>query len=180
MEQVTNEKALQYAQGKLNEALTNAIATAYADGYKAGYADGEKNKPAEVSPAIETKTNFVDLGLPSGTLWADDYEVDSEGNIVELPYIKAQEFNLPTDEQWDELKEQCLWRHKDGFYTCLGRNGNEICFKAENNVAFWTHKEKEESPYGKCIHVSSSSQVTIPYRSAKFMGEKIAIRQVSK
>ena len=56
-----------YAAGKANEAIDKAIAQAYADGYRDGYKDREEEIPVDFS---DKKTGYIDLGLPSGTLWA--------------------------------------------------------------------------------------------------------------
>ena len=64
------ELSKEYAEGKALNAITTAIEEAYAKGYKDGYtqavSDTKKNIPNELESGIE----FVDLGLPSGTLWA--------------------------------------------------------------------------------------------------------------
>lgn len=70
---------------------------------------------------------YVDLGLPSGTLWASDY-IKKDGEVLFLPYRDAiDEFNLPTDEQIDELKDYCEISlvEDNGIktYICLGPSG---------------------------------------------------------
>lgn len=71
------EIANSYAEGKANEAITKAIAQVYLDGYKDGYKSGKENAKIECNDA-----EFVDLGLPSGTLWASDYLKDIEEKSV--------------------------------------------------------------------------------------------------
>ena len=51
--------------------MDKAIAQAYADGYRNGYKDREEEIPVDLR---DNKTEYVDLGLPSGTLWSTDYE----------------------------------------------------------------------------------------------------------
>ena len=65
------EKAENYAVGKANAAMDKAIAQAYADGYRDGYKDREDEIPVDLR---DNKMEFVDLGLPSGTLWAKEFE----------------------------------------------------------------------------------------------------------
>ena len=60
------DRAEKYASGKASVMIDKAIAQAYADGYRDGYADREKEIPINLR---ENKTIYVDLGLPSGTLW---------------------------------------------------------------------------------------------------------------
>ena len=80
------ENAEKYAEGKANQAITKAIADAYVEGYKAGYKDREEEIPMDLR---DNKTEYVDLGLPSGTLWASDYE-KSGGKYIYLPYEEAK------------------------------------------------------------------------------------------
>ena len=154
-----SDKAANYAEGKANEFIKKAIAQAYADGYQDGYNDREAEIPVDLR---DNKTEYVDLGLPSGTLWAADYE-KVNGEILYLPYGKAQEYPIPTEEQWKELKDCCIWEYEDrldenrNHYVfklakCIGPNGNFITFKTSsmkkadtlykgNNAYFWIKKE---------------------------------------
>lgn len=78
---------------------------------------------------------YVDLGLPSGTLWADC-------NVgAEKPQDYGDYFNfgdaqkcgtLPTCEQWDELNQHCklLWDLKEKRLEIVGPNGNKIILPA--------------------------------------------------
>lgn len=120
------ETAEKYAEGKANQAITKAIADAYIEGYKAGNKDREEEKPMEPS---DNKTEYVDLGLPSGTLWASDYE-KLGGKYVYLPYEKANRMNLPTEKQWQELKACCKMEYDD--YNSLDRKYNEVIFIGPN------------------------------------------------
>lgn len=150
------EKAAKYAAEKANEVIANALAKAYEDGYRDGYKDREEEIPVDFR---DNKTEFVDLGLPSGTLWAEDYE-RQDGNIIFLPYGKAKSLNIPTREQWEELKEFCQWEYIiDKYYDlcevkCVGPNGNNLIFihtgkmnidtkSDEWEVFFWALDDKE-------------------------------------
>lgn len=104
----TLEQAKKYAEGKANEAITKAIEEAYIEGYKAGYKDREEEIPMDLR---DNKTEYVDLGLPSGTLWSTDYE-RLDGKRLYLPYEKAKVMKLPTREQWEELKTICKWEYE--------------------------------------------------------------------
>ena len=114
------ENAEKYAEGKANQVITKAIADAYIEGYKAGYKDREEEIPMDLR---DNKTEYVDLGLPSGTLWASDYE-KSGGKYVYLPYEKANRMNLPTEKQWQELKAYCKMEYDD--YNSLDGKYNEV------------------------------------------------------
>lgn len=118
------EVANTYAESKANEAITKAIAQAYIDGFNDGYKSWKVNVQIECND-----TEFVDLGLPSGTLWASDYVKDSEGEVCYLPYIEARKYSIPSIEQWEELSNTCKWEiDSDNRITCIGLNGNVISF----------------------------------------------------
>ncbi len=151
--------AADYAAEKTNEVMTTAIAQAYADGYRDGYKDREEEIP--VNLRID-KTEFVDLGLPSGTLWALDYV--KENDIIKyFPYDKASMLTLPTEEQWKELFAKCRWEYKGHHdkakrnMACVGPNGNYIYFNYNGIIKdgddpinfdyarFWLKDESGES-----------------------------------
>ena len=139
------EQADKYAEGKANEAITKAIADAYIEGYKAGYKDREEEIPMELR---DNKTEYIDLGLPSRTLWSTDYE-KLDGDYLYLPYEKAEYLKIPTKEQWEELKTSCKWEYDiDNLYDfircrCVGPNGQILTFErtgriiTEGNVDEW-------------------------------------------
>ena len=102
------EKARKFAEGKALAALDQAIQEAYAEGYRDGYKDREEEIPVELQ---ENKTEFVDLGLPSGTLWASTYETNGSSCIY-LPFEQAKKYKLPTMEQYQELKDSCVWDYR--------------------------------------------------------------------
>lgn len=149
--------AAEYAVAQTNEVMSLAIAKAYADGYRDGY----KERDEEIAIDFrDNKTEYVDLGLPSGTLWAADYE-QKNGEILYLPYEDASNFQLPTKEQWKELLELCKWEfatvnNRDlNKCHCIGPNGNIITFLAKGYVTvnsprytdeifFWLYDSNDE------------------------------------
>lgn len=102
------EKSKNYAAGKMTEAIEQVIADAYAEGYRDGY----KDRSDEIPPAVKKEEDvaFVDLGLPSGTLWAKNYLLDSDGKVKFFTFKQASEYNLPTKEQFEELLKECSVR----------------------------------------------------------------------
>ena len=140
------EKANNYSDEKVIDVLKETFAKIYSDGYKEGYND------------CESKTEYIDLGLPSGTLWASDYE-RKYGEIVYLPYSKAFLSDIPTVEQWRELTTKCRWEFRGDkeegkrLLACTGPNGNSVLFfqtvfpaDKENfaPVNFWINDTKRE------------------------------------
>lgn len=118
------EKANCYAEENVVSILKEAIAKSYADGYRDGYKDREEKIPVDLR---NNTTEFVDLGLPSGTLWAKRFE-RVEGERLFLPYDKAKEMSIPTIEQYQELLGKCRWSFEDESAYCTGPNGNVISF----------------------------------------------------
>ena len=161
-----SEKAKNYADGKVLEALTAAVENAYTDGYKAGYNDAVEKLNNGAQELESDGITYVDLGLPSGTLWTLKYFEDEEENINYLPYVKAAKLGLPTKEQVDELIEKCRWQGEFSstrvtFYgaNCIGATGEKISFYSsgykENderigapnygggNAYFWIYDEED-------------------------------------
>lgn len=141
------EQANMYAEGKANEAITKAIAEAYIEGYKAGYKDREDEIPMELRT---NQVEYVDLGLPSGTLWSTDYE-RLDGEIQYLTYEKAKTLKLPTKEQWEELYSVCRWHsvfQSSRYYAaeCVGPNGKVLTFICTGLIKF-TAKENKDRTY---------------------------------
>jgi len=78
---------------------------------------------------------FIDLGLPSGKLWATENVKDENGNESHFTFDEAvQTFgkNLPSKEDWKELFENstCKWNKKKKGYDVTGPNGNTIFLPA--------------------------------------------------
>lgn len=66
---------------------------------------------------------YVDLGLPSGTLWKDKNE---EGFFSYEQALGKFGSRLPTLEQFEELRSECRWKWTGRGYKVTGPNGNSI------------------------------------------------------
>ena len=119
-----NEKALNYATEKSSQILNAATAQAYIDGYRDGYKDREEEIAVDLRG---NNTDYIDLGLPSGTLWSTSFEKESD-TFLYLPYNKAISLNIPTQEQWEELMNICKWKGESGMFCCVGPNGAVLSF----------------------------------------------------
>lgn len=179
------EIANSYAEGKANEAITKAIAQAYVDGFKDGYKSGKENIKTECEDA-----EFVDLGLPSGTLWSSDFVKDENGEICYFTYEEALQYKIPTIEQYNELTSTCLRKgFKDnldqyrGVYF-LGTNGNMITFNKTGKLGFnvitnqdisyfWLINDSE-SNYKMSAYLASSNNS----KTGVFCGFKLPVRLV--
>nr|DAV03568.1 MAG TPA: hypothetical protein [Caudoviricetes sp.] len=184
------EIANSYAEGKANEAITKAIAQAYIDGYKDGYKNGKEKAQIECNDA-----EFVDLGLPSGTLWASDYLKDDSGKICYFIHEDAKNYSLPKTEQWEELKSCCKWILHNyingGQVQCIGPNGNYISFSAtglmqatsyvnKSCIYMWLEDEVK-STNRNCIKISYDKNC-VPtlcrQLTVSFCGFKLPVRLV--
>ena len=69
-------------------------------------------------------TGYVDLGLPSGTLWKDQNEA---GGFYSYDQAVAKfGSSLPTKEQLEELKNSCRWTWNGNGYKVIGPSGESI------------------------------------------------------
>ena len=104
------ENAKEYAEGKVTKALSQVVADAYMAGYNAGYQDGY-NKV--VKDSVSEGSEFVDLGLPSGTLWSSDYvKKDDNDMTIYVTQENSADYEIPTYEQFKELMDECKWDQK--------------------------------------------------------------------
>lgn len=79
----------------------------------------------------EDMADYVDLGLPSGTLWKNMNE-----NYVPMTYDQVIEMfpdQIPTLDQWNELKRCGILYEQTGI-TITGPNGNSIFLAYSNYV----------------------------------------------
>ena len=167
-----SEKAKKYADNCMLTASTselekfvrsiakNYIEKAFVNGYEAGYADGKIAKENDVVKLVDGVA-YIDLGLPSGTLWATGYLKDNEGRTVYMTYDEADKLNLPNEEQYKELIGRCAFSPIDynpdtlemGGYQMLSSNGKYVTYTEQgyyvgNEIRylgqplFWLKNEK--------------------------------------
>ena len=191
------DKVQEYVEGKVTDALNKVVADAYLAGYNAGYQDGY-NKV--VKDSVSEGSEFVDLGLPSGTLWSSDYvKKDDNDMTIYVAQENGADYEIPTYEQFKELMDECKWEQKSeknwtesGFYywhewaICLGPNGNKITFEKTgiyettdsltrtSEIFFWLNNK--EYFYNKCANITLNS-LNIGSENM-FSGYKLPIRLV--
>lgn len=113
------DKVQEYVEGKVTDALNKVVADAYLAGYNAGYQDGY-NKV--VKDSVSEGSEFVDLGLPSGTLWSSDYVKDDNDKAIYVAQENGADYEIPTYEQFKELMDECKWTKS------LKRIGQKVVF----------------------------------------------------
>jgi hypothetical protein len=79
---------------------------------------------------------FVNLGLPSGKLWAAENAKNENGDEAHFTFDEAVETfgdKLPTKEEWKELFEHCIHQYDEGRkgLVLTGPNGNAIFLPAK-------------------------------------------------
>ena len=72
-------------------------------------------------------TGYVDLGLSSGTYWK---ETNESGFYNYENAVSKFADNLPTKEQFEELKNECEWTWLGNGYKVTGPNGESITLPA--------------------------------------------------
>lgn len=180
------ERAKEYANGKALDAITSAIEKAYADGYNDGIRFIENQK-------LETAENgimYVDLGLPSGTLWSSEYLINKAG-IAKFPYMEASKLSIPTKEQFEELCKKCyisyhLTNDKCGIMF-TGKNGKSILLRysridemtenRKDSYYFWI-KDEEDSEEKICAFLLEGEKPEVAYIHNIFMGLKAPVMLV--
>lgn len=112
---------------------------------------------------------FIDLGLPSRTLWKDDNEKCSNCEYKnQYTYDQAIEKygnSLPTKEQWEELKSICTWKWQGRGIRITGPNGNSIYLPALGWVE--KHYVGEHGYYWSSTRIDSSQAWNLSFSAEK-------------
>lgn len=133
--------------------------------------------PAPVSVDL-SDTEWVDLGLPSGTLWA---KADIDDKMSFNAARKSFGSHMPSKNNADELREYCTKKWDDSAQELVftGPNGNSISFPCkEKNKSYWLNaNERGDSRYGQCFHIGPDGHFWINDKEAYSV---ICIRLVSQ
>lgn len=87
----------------------------------------------------QSKTQYVDLGLPSGTLWKQTKET---GTYTYDDAIRYFDGFLPSSGQFNELMENCKWEWTGRGYKVIGRNGRSIYLYVGDEKSFSAYHSK--------------------------------------
>lgn len=117
----------------------------------------------------ETK-HFVDLGLPSGTLWSSSTE---KFCFTYNDAIKKYNGKLPTEQQFYELINNCKWEWRGDGYAVFGTNGNQIFITgtSERKVFgwYWSASQRDNNSIntheGVCLFFNPTKQQIYNYYS---------------
>jgi hypothetical protein len=186
-------KSNNYAEENVNTVLKEAFAKVYSDGYRDGYKDCEEEISIELK---DGETEYIDLGLPSGTMWSADYEKSDDDNYFFVPYADTKKYNIPNIEQWEELLNVCKWEYdKNGSFHeayCIGPNGTILKFcltgmvhvehvVEKGNAYFWVSDENEgveKSAVCICDRSMNGHNYTEKGIEKHFSGYKLPVRLV--
>ena len=150
-------------------------------------------------PVLEINSKpepYVDLGLPSGTLWGacnlGAARPELEGNYY--TWEERQHLNLPTRTQFQELVENCVWLfcYTEGcsgflvqglnanviFLPCAGyRKGEEFLRDVNVRGKYWTSESIDDDiAYSFCFEEIESEQASVEGLDAKEL--RYSIRMV--
>ena len=185
------EKSKEYAKGKALDAITAAIEQAYADGFADGYREAKIRLEAINTDYLNLDVNYVDLDLPSGTLWSQGYVIKS-ASILRLPYEKTSRLNIPTETQFYELCSNCQiekspnvnqsirFTGKNGEYIdllCLDNNGEQIRIDMGGSFRFWLKDDGEETKKNYAW-IGKSANGWKPFVTKIFMGNSLPLMLV--
>lgn len=82
------------------------------------------SKAIAITPKSDAE--FVDLNLPSGTLWTKKIFKEESGNIEFSREPSSEDRKLPSEAQWKELWKYCEMTVGERGITLKGSNGNEL------------------------------------------------------
>lgn len=186
-----NATATEYANGKVMEALNEVVAKAYKEAYEAGYKAGFNECHAQMPDIsvqmVEDEVEYVDLGLPSGTLWEKENKRDGEDTLF-ISHPNAMKLNIPTHEQVEELLNECDWQESGDGFNCIGPNGNILRFdytglyKGDHlyynrGTYFWI-KDESDGRGKKCVDVYKHFEHLRKTIETFFSGYRLPVRLV--
>lgn len=121
----------------------------------------------------QKKSDYVDLGLPSGTKWK---KANEKGLMTYTDATGLYNGMLPTVAQWQELKDECTWVWSNNGYQITGANGKSIWLPAEGHLLPGAEEISYPS-YG--TYLTSKSGTSCVFSSTAFeisnyIGDRIA------
>lgn len=102
---------------------------------------------------------YIDLGLPNGTLWC---KYNEEGYYTYDRAMENFKNNLPSKDQFNELINECNWEWDENGYNVVGPNGNSIFLPAMG----YHNGSGIKFDVGFCGFYWSSTQISCYYNNA--------------
>lgn len=128
------------------------------------YKQTPKKPTIAETPAISIDLDsieWVDLGLPSGTLWAKkDYASHVGFSTTFYGYRK----HMPSKKDANELYLNCTreWNPETHTMKFTGPNGNSIYFRIkEKHASYWLNLYEEWNELGQCFHLCQDNSFYI-------------------
>ena len=122
--------------------------------------------PAPASVDV-SDMEWVDLGLPSGTLWA---KKDNDGTISFIGANELYGSHMPSMVNANELCEHCIkkWEESVQALVFIGPNGNSISFSCKgSHKTYWLNAyEHGDSDFGQCFHIERDGRFLISDKDA--------------
>lgn len=125
-------------------------------------------KPSLQEPIIPSpqSTEWIDLGLPSGTLWA---KTDIASQITFNSAISKYSINVPSIKQAEGLQKCCSreWDSETKTIIMKGSNGNSISFHcSDSDSPFWLNTferglRNRYEYFGHCYHLGKDKSFCI-------------------
>ena len=174
------EKAKKYAEGKIISAMEQAITDAYVEGYNAAC---EEISHYEKRIINDDGIVYVDMKLPSGTLWATRL---LNNGAVKATYFEALKYSIPSFDQWQELiKETAFQVDIDGINivsvdgTSIHLAATEYDTSGNRAVTIWLKDESDHivnSKHAYSIHKAineySGTYISTVAPGVSFKGQK--------
>ena len=123
--EVKYAKAIYEVEARILDVKTGSIILEEKEVCNAANARAAMKRLAQrIAQSIALPVGYVDLGLPSGTLWKEQNE---DNQFYSYDAIVAKYGNaLPTKEQFDELRTLCEWSWIGFGYKVVGPNGSVL------------------------------------------------------
>lgn len=142
----------------------------------------------ETHRAVPLPQSYVDLGLPSGTLWKNSNEGGDNAHYAYDEAVRKFGSRLPTKAQFEELKDKCTWTWMGNGYKVTGPNGNSITLPAAGirvytgevvdlgkNGSYWSSTPYDSEFAWNLIFNSEGMGVDFYYRSLEQSGESVRL-----
>lgn len=113
----------------------------------------EAPQPITIAQTDISDIEWIDLGLPSGTLWAKD-DINRMMSFAEAKH--NYEVHMPSKKAVEELRTcKREWNECTKALVFTGPNGNSISFHCKSyNKTYWLNAyEQGDAQFGQCFHI---------------------------